>query len=393
MKERYLEELKKLLRRHSISQEELDDIVADYGEMIDDAINKNMSEDKIIELIGTPKKVVEDLFDGLSEDEKDEDDEGYEIEYEYEYERGRSHSRSRKHKDNRIVALMPFLSTIAFFILGFGFSLWHPGWMVFLMIPIVAIIVNTFERGKNQGLVALSPFIATVTYLILGFAFNLWHPGWLVFLIIPVFGILSGRKGMKILPLLIALSPFIALTIFILYGNYYGNWEIIWLVFLIIPILGGLEYKKLWKVVVFEASMFIAIAAYLYLGLNQEEWFLSGFVFLIPLGVSILLSEQKWNITIERGGFHEWLLFLVCLIIYFGAGLLFKTTWPYLWMIFLSVPVVAILRHAPGRDKLVAIMPFIATVIFFSLGYFFGFWAFSWIAFLLIPMVAILKNA
>ena len=34
------------------------------------------------------------------------------------------------------------------------------------------------------------PVIVTVIYLILGFAFGLWHPGWIVFLTIPVFFIL-----------------------------------------------------------------------------------------------------------------------------------------------------------------------------------------------------------
>jgi|AntAceMinimDraft_18_1070375.scaffolds.fasta_scaffold00029_3 uncharacterized membrane protein len=391
MKERYLEELKKLLGEYSISQEELDDIIADYGEMIDDAISKNMSDEKIVELIGTPEKVVEDLSEGFEKQDDDDDDA-----YTFEYQNHSSHKHIKlgKRKDNRIVALMPFISTIVFFILGFGFDLWHPGWMVFLLIPVVAIIINVFEKGKNQGVVALSPFIAIFTFFILGFVFDLWHPGWLVFLIIPVIGVLSGKKNMSLLNILTALSPFVALSVFILYGTFIGDWSFIWLVFLIIPILGGLNYKKVWQVLVFELSMAIAVGAYLYLGFVHDEWFFSLFAFLIPLGVSIIISEGEWSFTGGKGeGLPEWLLLLACLIVYFGAGFIFGTTWSYLWMIFLSIPVLAIMRHASNESKLVAIMPFIATILFFSLGFFWGFWEFSWIAFLLIPVVAIIKNA
>ena len=30
------------------------------------------------------------------------------------------------------------------------------------------------------------PWLVTLIYLVLGFFFNLWHPGWLVFLAIPL---------------------------------------------------------------------------------------------------------------------------------------------------------------------------------------------------------------
>jgi uncharacterized membrane protein len=385
MKERYLEELKMLLGKYSISQEELDDILADYGEMIDDAISENMSDEKIIDLIGTPSKVVEDLVEGLEE----VNEEG--VEYEYPM-RHHVKTKHQKHKDNKIIALMPFISTIVFFILGFGFELWHPGWMVFLAIPVTAIVINAFEKRKNQGLVALSPFIAIVAFFVLGFGFSLWHPGWLVFLIIPVLGIFSGQKKTKLLPLLTALSPFVAITIFILYGYFAEQWNQIWMVFLIIPVLGGLNYDKPWKIVVFEGSLVLAVAAYLYLGYTYDEWTYSLFAFLIPIGASIITSDDNF-LVIKRKNYVEWLWFLGCLVIYIGAGLIFKTTWAYLWMIFLTLPVYSILKHADKESKLVAVMPFISTVIFFSLGFFWGFWAFAWIAYLLIPMVAIIKNA
>ncbi|XMB72607.1 DUF1700 domain-containing protein [Mycoplasmatota bacterium WC30] len=379
MKEKYLEELKELLLEYSIKNDEIEDILADYGEMIDDAIMKNISDDQIIKMIGTPEQVVKDLSEEFDKDE------------EYIYIHRGGHRKSVK-RDNRLTALMPFISLIIFFILGFGFQLWHPGWLVFLSIPIVAIIINAFDKNSINGFVALSPFIALVTYLILGFGFQLWHPGWLVFFIVPIFGVLSGFKTMRFISFLTAVAPFIATITFVLVGHYTGLWNPIWLIFMIIPMIGVLHEKKLWKVIVLELSFLIAIATYLYLGYQYGEWGYGLFAFLIPAGISILLSDDSF-LVINVKNKSSWILFLVLTIIYVGFGVVYPETWVYLWMIYLALPVYAIIKNAPKDTRLVACMPFISTVIFFSLGIFGGFWAFSWMAFLLIPMVAILKNA
>lgn len=378
MKKEYLEALEERLNEYDISQSEITDILSDYCEMIDDAIAKHLSDEEIIKMIGTPKQVSKDLSEEI---EKAED---------YVYIRGEHHHTGNIGK-NKIVALMPFISLIIFFILGFGFELWNPGWMVFLLIPISAIIVNVFNRKFSHGLVAISPFIALIIYFILGFGFELWHPGWLVFLLIPVMGVISGRKKKKLIPFLTALSPFVAILAFILVSTYAGYWQITWMIFLIIPMIGILNEKKIWKIIVLEASLIIAIGGYLYLGYGENEWVYSLLVFLIPVGVSLLLNEGEF-LVIKTGNKNEWLLFLLLAAIYFGAGFLFGSTWGWLWMIFLILPVYAIFTHANEKDKLIAIMPFLSVFIFYTLGYFFGYWMYSWIAFLLIPMVAIIKN-
>ncbi len=380
MKERYLEELKEKLNQYNISEEELNDILSDYEEMIDDAMDKGLSEDKIIELIGTPKKVVKNLADTLSH----RDDEFGEVHH--------VHLHKRR-KDNRIVALMPFISLIVFMILGLGYNLWHPGWMVFLSIPIVAIIVNAFEKRGN-GFVALSPFIAVVGYMILGFVFELWHPGWLIFLIIPVFGILNGSKGTKFITLMVSLSPFIAVTLFFIWLEYLPSAEFAWLSFLLIPFFGGLHYEKPWKVLLFQIALLGAVGVFLYFQIATEVGLIAALVFLVPIGVSILLSENNvFSFEVGRKDLPMFMLSVLCILIYVVLGIVFPETWAYMWMIFLLIPMYAIIKHAGRKNKLVALMPFIATIIFFSLGFFLQLWAFSWIAFLLIPITAIIKNA
>jgi len=46
-----------------------------------------------------------------------------------------------------------------------------------------------FTRGEKITLL-IFPILCLVVFLVLGFTMNLWHPGWIIFLIIPVYYIL-----------------------------------------------------------------------------------------------------------------------------------------------------------------------------------------------------------
>ncbi len=77
------------------------------------------------------------------------------------------------------------LCTVVFFCLGCIWGYWHPGWIVFLVIPVWEGIVRAiFERSLRRLSV---PVITAIVYLILGCCFGLWHPGWIIFLLIPIF--------------------------------------------------------------------------------------------------------------------------------------------------------------------------------------------------------------
>jgi hypothetical protein len=73
----------------------------------------------------------------------------------------------------------PLFVTGLYLLLGFAFNLWHPGWLLFLTIPLY------YMKPKNEAERWLNPVMITLIYLVLGFFFNLWHPGWLIFLAIP----------------------------------------------------------------------------------------------------------------------------------------------------------------------------------------------------------------
>lgn len=77
------------------------------------------------------------------------------------------------------------VSVIVYLILGFCFNLWHPGWLIFLLVPFVSGIVDSI-RHRNPSEFPY-PIIVAFAYLTLGFLFDMWHPWWILFLTIPVY--------------------------------------------------------------------------------------------------------------------------------------------------------------------------------------------------------------
>lgn len=82
----------------------------------------------------------------------------------------------------------PVLVTMAYLILGSVFNQWHPGWIIFLTIPLFYLPDSERKPLRLLG----NPVMITIIYLLLGFLCHAWHPGWLVFLLIPLMA--SARR-------------------------------------------------------------------------------------------------------------------------------------------------------------------------------------------------------
>lgn len=80
---------------------------------------------------------------------------------------------------------MTILILIVYILISVFFNLWHPGWLLFLLIPIWYSLVEAIHK-KNANIFAY-PVLATLIYLILGFYAHGWHPGWVIFLTIPIY--------------------------------------------------------------------------------------------------------------------------------------------------------------------------------------------------------------
>lgn len=77
------------------------------------------------------------------------------------------------------------LSCVAYFIMGGIWGLWHPGWIVFFVIPIAPTLTEAIvKKDPNQF---AYPVIVVAAYLLSGFLAGLWHPMWVLFLTIPVY--------------------------------------------------------------------------------------------------------------------------------------------------------------------------------------------------------------
>lgn len=91
-----------------------------------------------------------------------------------------------------IVGLVALLATASFLLIGFTSHIWHPTWLVFLGIPVASTLTDALikRKGTHAAVTGVVSLLATISFLVLGFGYNLWHPGWLVFFAIPIADIL-----------------------------------------------------------------------------------------------------------------------------------------------------------------------------------------------------------
>jgi len=364
MKDNYLKELRGLLDRYQMEENEKVDIINDYDDMYNNWIDQGMDTDEVEAKLGEPRKIIGALVEGYKRVKKPEP------------------------KGQKIIAVSPFIALVIFFVGGFAFDRWDISWMAFLIIPVIAIVVEMGSNKDEHLTTALSPFIASVAYFVLGYFYGYWHPGWLVFLIVPIIAIFNSRKEMNGLALLISLSPFAALIAFFILGEQ-GYWNPGWLVFLATPMLGILVEESFGKKVLYEALMILGIVGYLYIGDTYNEWGYALFAF-APIVIAALFMKDI-VIGVEGATKEYRILVLVSASIYILLGVLFGL-WGFAWVVFFIVPVYAIYTETSGNERVIAITPFIATTLFMALGYFFGIWEYAWLAFLIIPVTAIIKE-
>jgi len=95
---------------------------------------------------------------------------------------------------------IPLVVVPAYLAMGFLLDLWHPGWLIFLAIPIyyeLAAMAAAADIRKKLNLFPIAP-LCVLVYLLLGFYVNVWHPSWMIFLLIPLYYVLvSAAFGKK----------------------------------------------------------------------------------------------------------------------------------------------------------------------------------------------------
>lgn len=90
------------------------------------------------------------------------------------------------------------IAIFVYIIIGACFNLWHPGWLIFFLVPIISSLLHAV-RCRNINLFAY-PALVVFVFLYVGLVHFIWHPTWVVFLTIPVYYSLTGyitRNFMK----------------------------------------------------------------------------------------------------------------------------------------------------------------------------------------------------
>lgn len=88
----------------------------------------------------------------------------------------------------------PLVIVITYIFIGVLSHVWHPTWLIFLLIPAYYEIVAKLDDKKKDESSAYEILkaipitsIVIIVYLAIGFILRLWHPTWLLFLLIPLY--------------------------------------------------------------------------------------------------------------------------------------------------------------------------------------------------------------
>lgn len=97
-------------------------------------------------------------------------------------------------KKNHIKSVLDGITTLVilcvYLTLGCTLNLWHPAWLLFLLIPTVLSIGECIEKHDPQKFAY--PILVVTIYLFVGLLWHIWHPTWILFITIPVYYTILG---------------------------------------------------------------------------------------------------------------------------------------------------------------------------------------------------------
>jgi len=80
---------------------------------------------------------------------------------------------------------IPLVIAFVYLMIGVIWKLWHPGWILFLLIPVIPSFFDSLVN-KDPGEFAFPVFI-TAVYLFIGCVFGGFHIWWILFILIPIY--------------------------------------------------------------------------------------------------------------------------------------------------------------------------------------------------------------
>ena len=158
------------LSRQAVSKWERAESSPDTDNLICLARLYNMSLDELLNTSETTEEIIDNV---KSKEEEQKEEEKPQM--------------SRAFNITKIVvdSIVLFGSIIAYFIIGFAASGWHPWWVLFLLIPLTSSIFDAIAK-KNPGEFYF-PVLITIIYILVSHYFDLYHPFWIIYLTVPAF--------------------------------------------------------------------------------------------------------------------------------------------------------------------------------------------------------------
>lgn len=99
--------------------------------------------------------------------------------------------------EGAVTGAMVVIVTAVYITLGVLFDgvwpyplVWPIGWILYLTIPMVHSIFAFLKKWKLSEFTPFFVFGSIIAFMILGMGYGFWHPGWVVFLSIPLWGII-----------------------------------------------------------------------------------------------------------------------------------------------------------------------------------------------------------
>ncbi len=91
----------------------------------------------------------------------------------------------------------PIAVALVYLLLGFTGGWWHPGWLLFLTVPLYYLMGAGIDCARSAGSTwgrihafllgsGFFPVLVSALYISMGVLWGWWHPGWCIFLLIPL---------------------------------------------------------------------------------------------------------------------------------------------------------------------------------------------------------------
>lgn len=88
-------------------------------------------------------------------------------------------------RGNKAEFPLGLIAIVVYIVIGSFYDLWHPGWLVFLLVPVISSAIHAI-KNKRADYFAY-PVLVVFIFLYVGMVEMVWHPTWVLFLTIPVY--------------------------------------------------------------------------------------------------------------------------------------------------------------------------------------------------------------